>query len=101
MSFQHPFASPPGSTTSRSRAPSLTGGDDANVDDGDGIDRFGSIDSQMGDFGYIDDVDLGSGYALAGIKRNQDFHQLFENVPEHDALIEGEQHSCIVLSSTS
>lgn len=81
-----------------------TGGDAA---DDDEMRRVGSLDSQIGDFGYIDDVDLGSGYALAGIKRNQEFHQLFDNVPEHDALIEGrellslEPRSCVCPSLNS
>lgn len=89
MSFQpgqHPWVTGPAPPLPpRSRASSLE-------ELGDGDDEMagmGSLDSQMGDFGYIDDVDLGSGYALAGIKRNQEFHQLFETVPEHDALIEG------------
>jgi hypothetical protein len=42
--------------------------------------------------GGFDEVvsNLGTGYAVASKKRNDDFHMLFKNVPEDDYLIEGE-----------
>ena len=43
----------------------------------------------------LDDVPV-TGFAVASNKRNQEFHEMFQSVPEGDYLIEGKQRrSCM------
>jgi hypothetical protein len=72
--------SPPTSAGGRSRATSLE-------NDFDHMQRMDSIESTT-DFGLYDDL-VGTGYAVASRKRNEEFHAMFEDVGEDDYLIEG------------
>ena len=78
-------ASPPGSaallSAARHRSGSFEDEDEA------GLRRMASIESAAG-LGFDDGV-VGTGYAVASSKRNNDFHAQFPAVGEDDYLIEG------------
>ena len=60
-----------------------------------GVERSGSSDGSGSDDGALDDLDLDAddipvtGFAVASNMRNQEFHKMFQGIPEGDYLIEG------------
>jgi hypothetical protein len=79
------FAGPPSS--GRPRDASLTSLDSNNPYDEGSEDGYDSPDLDLND----DDIPI-TGFAVASNKRNQDFHELFRNVPDGDYLIDGQSY---------
>ena len=93
---QSPPRSPPQgprrNSTPRSRQTSasyasMSNGEENGVDGDSYTDDMESDSSDALDFGD-DDIPV-TGFAVASVKRNADFHELFPSVPEGDYLIEG------------
>ena len=65
----------------------MSNGEENGVGGDSYTDELGSESSDALDFGD-DDIPV-TGFAVASVKRNADFHELFPSVPEGDYLIEG------------